>query len=714
MQLPWIKRSDLSATRHDSGGWIIKDPIALKYSMLDDAEYTLFSALDGKITFATLLQTLQARFPSRNFTPNDLAEFLQSLAGHQLIRQVVPGEHQRLYAGRQRSFVGLIISLLVNVLRLQIPLFNPNRVIQRVLPGVRFLFCQTAVVVSAAVCLAALAIVVLRFGEIRRSLPGVEQLLGPANILMLLSIFVVVKVIHEAGHAFTAKYFGSECNECGIMLLVLTPVLYTNVTDSWTLPRKQRMLVTAAGIWVELVIASICVVLWSVASDGAAKSILLNTMILCSVNTLLFNGNPLLRFDGYFLLADGVGLPNLAGRASAVLQKVLLRLTTGLPQASVESPRNSRFLFGYGVLAAAYRVLLTLGILKLLQDVSREWQLEIAGDVVSLVLLTGSVLMPLLSFAAAVVAPENVAQYRTRHFGRMLLAAVVVLAILLIPLPDSIVAPATVQPKSGAVYAKLPGTITAKASYGEQLKAGQLIAQLSNSDLRRTQQRYASRVAAAKIQLEVLLRDLRTANSESIPALQEAERVAKNQLAAFEQELASLEIVASQDGTFVPPPARPQQQRSDLPKLWHDTPAAIANTGAWIDRGTLLGYVVDEWEIQVTACVEENDIENIAAGQLVTFFCTTSDTTKMVGEVVGVSRLPVEGLPESLSAAGLISGEQTPEGLKPQQTSYIVTVQITPGNTGAAPAFYSVGQVRIQVGRLSLLQRMTRFLRQTF
>ena len=714
MQLPWIKRSDLSATRHDSGGWVIKDPIALKYAMLDDAEYAMLTALDGKTTFAVLLEKLQSRFPGRNFTQNDLSEFLQALAGHQLIRQIVPGEHQRLYSKKQRTFSGLLLGLLVNVLRLQIPLFNPNRSLQRVLPRVRLLFSQTTVLISAVVCAAAMSIVVLRFGEIRRSLPNMGQFLGPENILMLLCIFVVVKVIHEAGHAFTARYFGAECNECGVMLLVLTPVLYTNVTDSWTLPKRQRMLVTAAGIWVELVIASVCVLLWFAASDGVAKSILLNTMLLCSLNTVLFNGNPLLRFDGYFLLTDGVGIPNLAGRSSAYLQSFMIQAITGVPQVTRELPPVRRLLAGYGILAAAYRLLLTIGILKLLQEVSREWRMEIAGDVISIVLLTGSLFFPLLGFVSEVAAPDNIRRYQTKNYARILGVLVVVMIVLLIPLPDSIVAPATVQSDSGAVYAKLPGAITPLVRYGDRLQKDQPIAQLSNNELKRTLESFAARAAAAEIQVEVLVRDIRTANSESIRTLEETAVAANNQLRSFEEEIALLTILADRSGTFVPPPTRPKQTRSDLPQLWHDTPVTDANTGAWIERGTLLGYVIDEWEIKVFACVGEKDIENVAVGQAAAFFGTTSEISEIPGEVVNVSRIPATTLSESLSAAGLVTGEQTSEGLKPQQTSYIVTLQFTPDQKFAAPAMYSVGQVRIQVGRISMLKRMVRFLRQTF
>ena len=153
----------------------------------------------------------------------------------------------------------------------------------------------------------------------------------------MLIVFVSVKAAHEAGHALTARYFNAECSECGVMLLMFTPVLYTNVSDSWTLPRRQRMCVTAAGIAVEIVIAAVCTIAWWFALPGTIKAILLNTMVICSVNTLLFNGNPLLRFDGYFLLSDYVRIPNLAQQSSAVVKSIFRRYVAGDTDASEES-----------------------------------------------------------------------------------------------------------------------------------------------------------------------------------------------------------------------------------------------------------------------------------------------------------------------------------------------------------------------------------------
>lgn len=707
-------RSDLAVSRHDSGGWVVKDPIGLNYALLDDAEYTILRLLDGRISLHTLLDNLRQKFPSRQLCSNDLAEFIRVLAGHQLIRQTTSGDHRRLHVSQTRGITGWVISSIANILRLQIPLFNPTSFISSTMPYVRFAFRREVIVAAGIVCMLAAAMVLIRFGELGNAVPNVAQFLGPQNIILVLSIFVGVKVLHEAGHAFTARHFGAECNECGIMLLVLTPVLYTNVTDTWTLGRRERLLVTAAGIMIELCIAAVCMLLWCVATDAYVRSILLNTMLLCSLNTVLFNGNPLLRFDGYFLLADWMKIPNLAARASSAVHGVVFQLFTGVVRPHHESKQHLRFLLLYGFAAMAYRVFLTLAILQLIRFVSRQWQLEIGGNVVSAVLLSGAVVMPLLKFAATVTSAENKVQYTRKSFLRMAASVGCVLLLLLFPFPESIVAPAIVEPDSPPLYAPLPGQIQPMVAYGERVTKNQTVAVLHNSELQRKRQTYESRIAELDIQLQVLLRNISTANSPLIPSLRQSVQAAQGQQAAFAVELQRLNIVSLADGIFLPPPATEPISRSDLPKQWSGTPVDAQNTDSWIERGTLLGYVGDPRNAKLVACVTEKDIEAIAIGQPVSFYLDGGGSQTIAGHVSEVSRIPIDDVPKSLSVAGLVTGKPTSGGLVPVETSYFVII-LPDKESGVAPhALYSVGRVRIGIRKSSLLQRFSRFLRQTF
>ncbi|MEO1981987.1 MAG: hypothetical protein ABGZ24_15825 [Fuerstiella sp.] len=448
MQFPWLKRDDLVAVPHDSGGWVVKDPLTLHYTHLDDIEYSVLNLMDGRISFAEVLDRARQLCPERRLVPDDLGQFVRVLAGHQLIRQLRGGDSARLDPQASSTSPLRLISPLFRILRLQRRLLNPSRMLDAAMPLVSVLYKPVVVRTMIMIGLLAITVVGLRFGELLKALPSMADFLGPQNMIVMLLVFVTVKVLHEAGHAFTARYFGAECNECGVMLMVFTPVLYTNVSDAWLLPRQQRMLITAAGILIELFIAAVFVLLWSFAAPGTTRSLLLNTVVLCSVNTILFNGNPLLRFDGYFLLTDWVGIPNLASRASAVVQQTLLRLVTGHDSVSIEPIRTRRFLLAYGLASAAYRVLLTLAILKLVDVMSREWHVQFLGNFLSAVILTGFVIIPVVTFLFRILEHDEA---NSRSWFRMTIAAVVLLLLAEFPLPHSVIAPAIVEPASRQV-----------------------------------------------------------------------------------------------------------------------------------------------------------------------------------------------------------------------------------------------------------------------
>ena len=151
---------------------------------------------------------------------------------------------------------------------------------------------------------------------------------------MLAFTLGITKVLHEFGHGLSCKHFGGECHEMGIMVLVLTPCLYCNVSDSWMLPNKwQRAMIGAAGMYVELVIASVCTFMWWFSTPGLLNNLCLNAMFICSVSTVLFNGNPLLRYDGYYILSDVTEIPNLRQKATTILSRKMGEWCLGMEMA---------------------------------------------------------------------------------------------------------------------------------------------------------------------------------------------------------------------------------------------------------------------------------------------------------------------------------------------------------------------------------------------
>ena len=707
----WIKRPDLITVPHDAGGWIVKDPLTLQYALLDEKEYTILNLLDGRYGFAELLAAVRRKFPSADIAAQDLAEFIRSLAGHQLIRQVTGRDSVRLSAA-SGGFGATALNRVFGILRIQFRLLNPSSLISRIMPVAQIFFTRTAALVFAAVFCSALALVILRFGQLVRDLPSVQEFLGLQNLAILMLVFVSVKILHEAGHAVTARYFGAECSECGVMLMVFTPVLYTNVSDSWLLPRRQRMLVTAAGILTELFIASVCTLLWWNAQPGFTKSLLLNTMVICSVNTLLFNGNPLLRFDGYFLLADRVGIPNLSSRASASVRDLLIRLLTGRRPAESGDERHRYFPVVYGILAGAYRLVLTVAILKLIGEMTAQWRIQAAGTVLSAIVLIGFLVLPTASFVsrlADVIRQDPAAGSRLRIVVCLLVPA----ALLFVPLPRTVVAPAFVRPTSQPVYARLPGQLSIQKRYGQEVTAGDTLAVLKNPELEQTRSRLQGRVDQLQIRLDALLDNPSSASADLIPPARKSLQAAQQRLAEFEKETAALTVTAESAGIFLPPPSVERLSRKDLPQHWFGTAAGRINDGAWIERGTLLGYVGDADNVRLLICMAEDDVESVERGQSFRFLSRSADVDRS-GTVESVAGTESRLLPYQLAVSGLISGKTDGRFVEPPEVIFSVTGTLSGGQTNAPPALYSTGHAAVDVAWSTVFDRLVRYYRRTF
>ncbi len=184
-------------------------------------------------------------------------------------------------------------------------------------------------------------------------------------------VLACTKILHEFGHGLSCKHFGGECHEMGVMILVLTPCLYCNVSDSWMLPNKwHRAAIGAAGMYVEVVLASICTFIWWFSEPGLLNYICLNMMFVCSVSTILFNANPLLRYDGYYILTDILEIPNLRQKATTILSRKLGKWCLGLePPDDPFLPQRNQGLFAlYTVAAAVYRWVVLFSILYFLEQ----------------------------------------------------------------------------------------------------------------------------------------------------------------------------------------------------------------------------------------------------------------------------------------------------------------------------------------------------------
>ncbi len=711
--IPWRLRTDVSCVPHENGGWILKDPLQSVHTFLEPHEYLAAKALDGTTTLEQWRQTLQAEFPEHEIDEQELVTFLQRLIRQQLLVSTRSGDSARLLAALQKKRRTRRWSAPLKVMRLRIPLTDPTPLLKAIEPHLRFLFTPLAAAVFGVLLLTAAILVTVRFEDFRHGLPDLATFASRGNLLLILVAFIAVKCCHELAHALTCVHFGAECRECGIMMLTFTPVLYTNVSDSWSLPRSHRLAVTSAGIVLELTIAAVCVWLWWFAAPGTTRLMLMNTILLSSVTTVLFNGNPLLRFDGYFLLADYCGIPNLYQQASARIGQLTRRYVFGIVDglAPVRS-RQTWFLTVYGLLATAYRVLITVAILKLVRTFAKQWQQEAAGWLLSWFILTTFLVIPVVLFLTSTATTA----VRQRRIASPVLRslAVFVAAWLLLTFrwPYVVTAPCTFLPTGEAVYVTVPGSLQSFTTYGAPLQPGHEVALLCNPDI----QLRVHAVEAELRQHENILDALETVRASEregdLSTTAEAIAEVRSRLESLRRQAGLLRITTSASGILLPPQKRFEQTQPRQLSSWQDVPLDRRNQGAFLDRGTVLGWVGDPRELQVVAFVDEAEIEFVTSGSL----CVVeplSGPGRTFQTIIGeISQETADAIPAQVTVAGLNSWQRPPHAAAPPVFRCASVLSLDDGD--AVPALYAVGRIRIQGAERSLLQRIRRYLARTF
>jgi len=334
-----------------------------------------------------------------------------------------------------------------NPMSVRVRLFDPEKFLERWLPWVRPLFSPAAVAVWGLVVCFAVVLAVANWTDLAHAAGA--QLLEPHNLLLMLITYPVVKAIHEFGHAFAVKVWGGEVHEMGITFLVLMPVPYVDASAASVFPNKwKRAAVGAAGVGVELLLASLALFVWLTVEPGVVRSIAFNVMMICSASTLLFNGNPLLRFDGYHVLGDVIEIPNLGGRSNEYLAYLVLHYAFGLKNARY--PVNARgeapWLFGYGVASFVYRMLVMIAIAFYLSS-----KFFIVGVLLAVWSVASQVLVPLVRRLNFLFTSSRLAENRPRAILATAGAAVALAGfVLLVPLPLRTNAQGVIWPPSGA------------------------------------------------------------------------------------------------------------------------------------------------------------------------------------------------------------------------------------------------------------------------
>jgi putative peptide zinc metalloprotease protein len=296
---------------------------------------------------------------------HDVQELVDFLSANQLLRARTREDSARLFRLAEAQKQSWSRWLLHHYLFIRVPLVRPDRFLDHTVGFVRWIYTRGFAWATALALLAGLFLIHQQWGNFRTTLVDTFTIEGAFYYALALSL---VKTIHELGHAYTAKRFGCRVPTMGVALLVLWPVLYTDVNETWTLPRRRdRLAVGGAGMMAELTVAAWSTVLWAFLPDGPAKQMAFVLAALTWVSSLAINISPFMRFDGYFLLMDALNMPNLHGRSFAMARWWLREILFGLREEPPErfGPTGQRLLVAFAFAVWSYRLLLFLGIAAL-------------------------------------------------------------------------------------------------------------------------------------------------------------------------------------------------------------------------------------------------------------------------------------------------------------------------------------------------------------
>ncbi len=486
-------RADLTYDRMTYQGveyWVVKEPLGQKYYQFPPHVFYLLRQLDGEKSIDELQDNYHREYAPKRITRQELQQLLTRFHKDGLVTADVSGQGKELLKRGIKNKWMERLGTYSNVLAIRYRGFDPERILNFLIKYTWWLFTPTAVVITMIASAIALLSVIVNWAEFQAKLPGFDQFFDLRQWYVFVAVLCVTKVFHEFGHGLSCKRLGGECHEIGFMLLVLTPCLYCNVSDSWRLPNKwHRAAIGAAGMYVEIILATIATFVWWFVQPGLVQDICLKVMLISSISTVLFNGNPLLRFDGYYILSDILEIPNLNQKSTRALTTLLGRHWLGLEIPDDQlMPANRPLAFAmFTVASFCYRWFILGAIIMFLTRMLEPYGLESVGIGIALFSMIGLIGMPGYKLYKYMSVPGRLHQVKKVRFSVILAVLLGVIGtVLLVPLPHYLRCDVVVMPDQiETIWIKQPGTLeSVMVQPGQQVSANEVLAQFENSNFR--------------------------------------------------------------------------------------------------------------------------------------------------------------------------------------------------------------------------------------
>ena len=405
-------RGHVRIHRHHYRGerwYVLEDRISKRVHRFNPVAHYVIGLMDGRRTVNEIWENAMSRFGDDAPTQDEVIRLLSQLHSAEVLQTEITPDLAELMLRARRSGSKTLKQNLLSPLAIRIPLFDPDRLLTRWLAWYQPLFGVLGFLVWGGIVAAAIVAGASHWEDLTQDITS--RVLAPHNLLMLALIFPVLKLLHEFGHACAVKAWGGEVHEMGIMFLVLMPIPYVDASSASTFrSMRQRVVVGAAGMIVEVLIASIALFLWIDAEPGIFRAVLYNVMLIAGISTVLFNGNPLLRYDGYYILSDITQIPNLRTRSNQYLGYLVERYAFGVKMADFDATKSEKrwFVF-FGIASFCYRMFVMMVIALFVAS-----EYFIVGVILAIWVVMTSIVLPLAKGLAYLLTHAKLRRYRLR------------------------------------------------------------------------------------------------------------------------------------------------------------------------------------------------------------------------------------------------------------------------------------------------------------
>jgi putative peptide zinc metalloprotease protein len=686
-------RAGLHVARHRVRGedWhVVTDPVSGRHHRFNRMAWRLVASCDGQRTLDEVWAALVAREGDDAPTQGETIDIIsQAFGGHMLVGDIPPDAaavvrvQSRARARRRRGAI--------NPLAFRVPLWDPDAFLERHLSRVQWLFGAALPWLLGVAVLLAVVLLAAQGGAFARDAHALAT--SARGLMLLWLVYPFLKALHELAHGFAVKHYGGEVHTMGITLLLLTPVPYVDASASAALAdKRQRALVAGVGIVTELLLAGAALALWSLLEPGLLRELACAVVVVGGVSTVLVNGNPLLRFDGYHVLADLAELPNLAQRSQAWWLQGIQRHVLGLPHSGSRARARGEapWLAGYAPLSWLVRAALLIGLVVALVQ-PMPW---VAVGMAAFGAWT-MLFMPLAKALRWVAGAPQLAGRRTRAVGATLatgaLAAVIAFAV---PLPQRSHAPGLVWlPDEALVRLQVGGFVEAfLVRDGDIVEAGMPLVQLVNEPLL---------AALGKAQAELHKEEVQRAQKLEVEPLAAAQ--AQDRIDRLRAEVQSL--AAQRDALVV----RAGVRGHAVFDVHRDL------VGMYLPQGHLIAQVIDDAPPLVRALVSNEDIALVRSrpGQPRVHLAQGGepiDARSHAAVPQASAALPSAALGDA-AGGSLALDAADPKGLTAREARFQVDVELPPGTR--AP-IGSRAMVTFEHGRYTAAEWVARMVRRSF